>query len=141
MKGNVAKATTGRLSSEINVTPLVDVCLVLLIIFMLITPLLRKGDVLLPETNDPSTLPETQRQLTISVKRDGSILVQESRTKSEELLATLSGIHAAAPDRPIVVKGDRRLQYKSVREVMRLIRQAGFQRAVLVTEGAGRSAA
>lgn len=141
MTGSSLKTTTQRLSSEINVTPLVDVCLVLLIIFMLITPLLRNSDVLLPETNDPSTLPETQRQLTISVKQDGSIFVQETRTKSEELVAALSGLHAADPDRAVVVKGDRRLQYKNVREVMRLIRQAGFQRAVLVTESAGRSAA
>jgi biopolymer transport protein TolR len=132
---------TRTLSSEINVTPLVDVCLVLLIIFMVITPLLPKGDVLLPETNDPSTLPETPGQLTISVKRDGSIFVREARTRSEDLVATLSGIYAASPDRKVVAKGDRRLQYKRVREVMRLIREAGFQRAVLVTEGAVRSAA
>jgi len=120
---------------DINVTPLVDVCLVLLIIFMVVTPMLQKGvDVALPETIDPGKMPENQKQLTISVKLDGSVFVQQNWVTAENLPATLKEIHDGNPDKTVVVKGDKRLKYKDVRKVMRLINEAGFTRVGLVID-------
>jgi biopolymer transport protein TolR len=128
--------------SDINVTPLVDVCLVLLIIFMVVTPMLQKGvDVALPETVDPTKMPETQKQLTVSVKADGSVFVQQNWVQEEQIPQTLKEIHDQNPEKSVVVKGDRRLKYKDVRKVMRLINEAGFTRVGLVidkkTQGLG----
>jgi biopolymer transport protein TolR len=128
--------------SDINVTPLVDVCLVLLIIFMVVTPMLQKGvDVALPETVDPTKMPETQKQLTVSVKADGSVFVQQNYVQEEQIPQTLREIHDQNPEKTVVVKGDRRLKYKDVRKVMRLINEAGFTRVGLVidkkTQGLG----
>ena len=121
--------------SEINVTPLVDVCLVLLIIFMVVTPMLQKGvNVALPETPTPEKMPENQKQLTVSVKVDGSVYVSQNYVPDKELPGNFRQIHENNPDREVVVKGDKNLTYKDVRKVMRLINEAGFTRVGLVTE-------
>jgi biopolymer transport protein TolR len=126
--------TSSHIRSDINVTPLVDVCLVLLIIFMVVTPMLQKGvNVQVPETADPTKIPENQKQLTISIKSDGSVYVKENYVNDEKLPAVLADVHESSPDREVIVKGDRRLAYKRVREVMRVINEAGFTRVGLVT--------
>ena len=126
------------MQSDINVTPLVDVCLVLLIIFMVVTPMLQKGvDVALPETSDPEKMADTERDLVVSVKQDGNVFVKDKWITDENLEAVLKEQHDNNPDRNVVVKGDRRLKYKQVREVMRLINEAGFTRVGLVTEREG----
>jgi len=120
---------------DINVTPLVDVCLVLLIIFMVVTPMLQKGaDVQMRQTPDPGKMPENQKQVTVSVKQDGTVCVQQNWVTDENLPATLKELHDQNPDKSVVVKGDRRLKYKDVRKVMRLINEAGFTRVGLVVE-------
>jgi biopolymer transport protein TolR len=120
---------------DINVTPLVDVCLVLLIIFMVVTPMLQKGvDVALPETIDPAKMPENQKQLAVSVKRDGTVFVKDNWVTEDKLPATLKEIHDSNPDKTIIVKGDKRLKYKDVRKVMRIINEAGFTRVGLVMD-------
>src|SRR4051812_29180475 len=84
---------------EINVTPLVDVCLVLLIIFMVVTPMLQKGiAVTLPQTADPAKMPESQKEVTVSVKSDGSVFVQQNFVAPEGLPAMLKDIHEQNPD-------------------------------------------
>ncbi len=126
------------MQSDINVTPLVDVCLVLLIIFMVVTPMLQKGiDVALPETSQPEKMPDTERDLVVSVKQDGNVFVKDKWITDENLEVVLKEQHDNNPDRNVVVKGDRRLKYKRVREVMRLINEAGFTRVGLVTEREG----
>jgi biopolymer transport protein TolR len=130
--------------SAINVTPLVDVCLVLLIIFMVVTPMLQKGiDVALPETRQPDKMPEGSKQLTVSIKIDGSVFVNQNWVPDDRLAASLKEVHDQTPDKSVVVKGDRRLKYKRVREVMQLLNEAGFSRVGLVMDkvkGAGGAA-
>ncbi|HWM92880.1 MAG TPA: protein TolR [Thermoanaerobaculia bacterium] len=124
--------------SDINVTPLVDVCLVLLIIFMVVTPMLQKGvDVALPETARPEQMPENDKQLEVSVKADGSVFIGQNWVPENNLQAMLDEIHGQNPDREVVVKGDKRLKYKEVRRVMRLLNEAGFTRVGLITEREG----
>ena len=76
--------------SDINVTPLVDVCLVLLIIFMVVTPMLQKGvDVSLPETGNPEKMPEGQKQLTVSIKQNGEVWVGQELAAEATLLSSI----------------------------------------------------
>ena len=126
---------TADVKGDINVTPLVDVCLVLLIIFMVVTPMLQTGvDVLLPETGQPEKMPENQKQLAVSIKQDGTVFVQQNWVPDANLPAALQEIYSQTPDREIVVKADRRLKYRQVRSLMRLLNEAGFTRVGLVTE-------
>jgi biopolymer transport protein TolR len=120
--------------SEINVTPFVDVMLVLLIVFMVTAPLLTVGvTVDLPETRS-SPLPGQDEPLTVSVTRDGSVFLQESAIALEELGPRLQAITERSPDARIFVRGDRVIDYGRVMQVVGTIHAAGFTRVALVTE-------
>ena len=128
-------SSRGSVRSEINVTPLVDVCLVLLIIFMVVTPIIQAGvKVDLPRTAKPSSLPEKTSQLAISVAADGSVYVRSVRVADSDLGDVLAQIHTAEPDREVIVRGDRSLQYEKVCAVLAAVSRAGFSRVGLVTE-------
>jgi biopolymer transport protein ExbD len=113
--------------SEINVTPLVDVCLVLLIIFMVVTPMLMEGvPVQLPVTDNPDPMPEGAKNLELSIELNGNIHVENNWVPKEQVQARLQDIYTATPDKEIVIKADQRLQYREVRELMRMVNEAGF---------------
>lgn len=131
---NVSEKTAVR--SEINVTPLVDVCLVLLIIFMVVTPLLYKQtDVQLPKTPGPGEIPEAPRLVKVAILESGAIRVNGLPVPREQLASTLAQMFQA--DRPVVVEGDRRLPYGEVRGILELIQRAGFRQVGLIAERNG----
>ena len=104
--------------SDINVTPLVDVVLVLLIIFMVITPLLQRGKaVQLPRAKLVSELKQGDPIL-LSVTRDKKIFIDKNEVKKEKLADALTNEMAAMPGSPIMLKGDRDVDYKTIREVI-----------------------
>ena len=122
--------------SEINVTPMVDVMLVLLIIFMVSAPLLTVGvPIDLPQTQAKS-LDQDREPLTVSVKVDGEVFLQTSEIKVEELVPKLQAITQARGglDERIYVRGDRKVDYGTVMRVMGRLSAAGFRRVALVTE-------
>ena len=127
-----------RAMAEINVTPLVDVMLVLLIIFMVAAPLMTVGvPIDLPKTNASALNQETE-PLTISVNAEGRIFIQESEVPMEGLVAQLQAIlreqPQGAPERRIFVRGDKGINYGRVMEVMGTISAAGFTKVALLAE-------
>jgi biopolymer transport protein TolR len=122
--------------SEINVTPMVDVMLVLLIIFMVSAPLLTVGvPIDLPQTQAKS-LDQDQKPLTISVSVDGKVFLQNSEIPVADLVEKLTAVTTARGgfDERIYVRGDRKVDYGTVMRVMGRLSSAGFRRVALVTE-------
>ena len=122
--------------SEINVTPMVDVMLVLLIIFMVSAPLLTVGvPIDLPQTQAKS-LDQDKEPLTVTVNTKGEVFLQNSEIKIEELVPKLQAITQArgGNDERIYVRGDRKVEYGTVMRVMGRLSAAGFRRVALVTE-------
>jgi len=129
------KFTKAGLNSDINVTPLVDVCLVLLIIFMVVTPMLQKGvPINLPVTEDPEKTPDTDKQLQISVKADGSVYLGPNVVRKDQVQSELENIHSRTPDREIAVKGDKLVKYGDVLDVLRACREVGFNDVGLIAQ-------
>ncbi len=119
---------------EINVTPLVDVMLVLLIIFMVTAPLLTQGiDVDLPKS-DAADLSQNIEPLLLSIRADGTLYLQQRRTPRDQLVAKIRAIRRNKPDLPIYIRGDGRVPYARVAQVMGLLAQAGIDKVGLVTE-------
>jgi biopolymer transport protein TolR len=118
--------------SEINVTPLVDVCLVLLIIFMVVLPSMVNGvPVQLPETRNGAALDSSP--LTITVKTDSTVYVGAGVVHREALAAELRRAHAASPARGVAVRADKRVQYGEVVSVLDACRKAGWEDVKLVS--------
>jgi biopolymer transport protein TolR len=123
-----------RPMAEINVTPFVDVMLVLLIVFMVTAPLLTVGvPVDLPKTR-AQPLSQDREPLSVSVRRDGSIFLQNTRVSEDDLVPRLTAIAANGYDQRIFVRGDKAVDYGRVMEVMALISAAGFTHIGLVTD-------
>jgi len=148
MAGPLMKRGSGnryRPMAEINVTPFVDVMLVLLIIFMVAAPMMTSGvPVDLPRTT-AQPLNQEQEPLTISVDPQGRIFLQETEVPMENLVAQLQAIArnqqagaggGGAPERRIFVRGDRSISYGRVMEVMGTISAGGFTRVALLAEQA-----
>lgn len=119
--------------SEINVTPFVDVMLVLLIIFMVAAPLLVVGvPIDLPETS-AAALESEEEPITVSVTVEGQIFLQETEVSLAQLVTTLEAIASEGVDTRIFVRGDRGTDYGTIMQVMAQISSAGYQRLGLVT--------
>jgi biopolymer transport protein TolR len=132
---SLTKMSRAPLTSEINVTPLVDVCLVLLIIFMVVTPMLQKGvPINLPVTTEPEKTPDTEKQLQISVKGDNIVYLGPQAIRKEQLQSALEDIHQKTPDREIAVKGDRTVKYGEVLDVLKACREVGFNDVGLIAQ-------
>jgi biopolymer transport protein TolR len=120
--------------SEINVTPMVDVMLVLLVIFMVAAPLLTVGvPVDLPQTQAPA-ITEQKEPLVITINAKGDLFLQDSPVGADELVPRLQAITKNNPQADIYVRGDRAINYGRVMEVMGMVSAAGFSKVSLITE-------
>jgi biopolymer transport protein TolR len=123
-----------RPMAEINVTPFVDVMLVLLIVFMVTAPLLTVGvPVDLPKTK-AQALSQEREPLSVTIRRGGRIYLQNAPIAADELVPKLTAIAANGYDQRIYVRGDRSVDYGRVMEVMGLLSAAGFTHIGLVTD-------
>lgn len=124
-------------NSTINVTPMVDVMLVLLIIFMVITPMLQKGvSVDLAKTNNPSMMPDAEKEdaLLIAVTRDGKVYFISDQIAPDQLTNKIKDKLASRTDKRVYVRADARAKYGVVAEVVDNVRAAGVDQLGLLTE-------
>ena len=120
--------------SEINVTPFVDVMLVLLIIFMVTAPLLTVGvQVDLPETS-ADTLPEESEPLTLTINSKGEVFIQETKIEFNNLIKKILAVSNNRTDTRIYVRGDKTINYGRVLEVMGKLSGSGFTKVALISE-------
>jgi biopolymer transport protein TolR len=144
MAANVVSAASGGrhrrrrrgVMSEINVTPFVDVMLVLLIVFMVSAPLLTVGVPLDLPQSQAKSLDQDREPLTVSVNVQGQIFLQNSEIKVEDLVAKLKAVTDAhgGSDARIYVRGDKKVDYGTMMRVMGRLSAAGYHRVALVTE-------
>ena len=132
--GRLARGHDYRPMSEINVTPMVDVMLVLLIIFMVTAPLLTVGvPVDLPKTK-ASLIPGKDEPLVITIDGMGRVFLQETEIELEKLVPRLRAITANKENTRIFVRGDRSVFYGQIMEVMGTVNAAGFAKVALIVE-------
>jgi biopolymer transport protein ExbD len=127
----------GEVNSDINVTPMADVMLVLLIIFMVITPMLQKGQsVDLARTRNPVDMKEADRDdaVLVAVTRDGKFWLNQDRVNIDDLAAKVNDLLATRLEKTVFVKSDFRAKYGDVVQVIDGIRNAGVDRVGLLTE-------
>ena len=126
---------SGGLNSEINITPLADVMLVLLIIVMLIAPLLQKGvNVTMPEAANTEDKPENDEQTTLAVTADGRYYVDQVETSEIEMLNSINTALERKLERILLIKADQEAQYANVMNVLDRLQRAGIEDVGLITE-------
>ena len=126
---------SGGLNSEINITPLADVMLVLLIIVMLIAPLLQKGiNVTMPEAANTDDKPENDEQTTLAVTADGRYYVDQVETSEIEMLNSINTALERKLERILLIKADQEAQYANVMNVLDRLQRAGIEDVGLITE-------
>ena len=135
---SMAKREEGKkVNSNINVTPMVDVMLVLLIIFMVITPMLQKGvSVDLAKVNSPAAMPDADKEdaLIVAVMRDGKLFFGNDRVEADQLTQKIKDRLANRVDKRVYVRADARAKYGSVVEVVDNVRAAGVDDLGLLTD-------
>ena len=127
-----------RMQAAINITPLVDVVLVLLIIFMVMAPTMRKGpDVNLPNTAMPSQQGDERGRILVSIDETGGFWIDSQPVAAERFTEELIAAVSAVPDPKVVIRGDAKLHFREVKQAMLVIEQAGFRGVGLVAKHAG----
>ena len=127
----------GEVNADINVTPMADVMLVLLIIFMVITPMLQKGvNVELAKTHNPIDMTEADKEdsVLVAVARDGKFYLNQERVNIDDLAGKVTELIGARLDKTIFVKGDFRAKYGDIVKVVDNLRAAGVDKIGLLTE-------
>jgi len=133
-KFSKSNSRSRTLMSDINVTPFVDVMLVLLIVFMVTAPMLTVGvPVNLPDSNADS-LPDDKEPLTLTINSKGEIFIQKTKVGFSELIPKLLAIAKNRTDTRIYVRGDRNINYGRVMEVMGKLSGSGFSKVALISE-------
>jgi len=121
--------------AEINVTPMVDIMLVLLVIFIVTAPLLTTGvNVKLPKTKATKSLPQDNKALTLYVEANGRLTLNDSQVDAETLTARLAAVREANPEIRIYVKGDADVPYGTMMQAMASVTAAGVTQVAFVTE-------
>jgi biopolymer transport protein TolR len=135
-RGRRSTRTSGGFN-DINITPFVDVMLVLLIIFMVAAPMMTTGvTVNLPKTQ-ASAVPGNDEPVNVTIKADGSVYIQNTQTTVEKLGATLKGVAKEKTDTRIFVRGDTSIDYGQVMKVVGAINSAGYTKVALLTDMSG----
>jgi biopolymer transport protein TolR len=124
----------GQFASQINVTPLVDVMLVLLVIFMVTAPMIQQGvEVNVPRVKS-SALPGKEEQFVVSITRNQEVYLNDTRLGLDQLTEKLQAIAVARPDREVFVRADEEVPYGQVIKTMAAIKAAGIENVGMVTE-------
>ena len=125
----------GSLKADINVTPLVDVMLVLLIIMMLITPMLQQGVAMrLPQASNTVDKPTTQDNTTVAVGKDGSMYVNAKQVSEADMASKVTEALESKKEKVVFIKADEEALYSSVMAAMDQLHQAGVEDIALITE-------
>jgi biopolymer transport protein TolR len=128
----------GKMQATINITPLVDVVLVLLIIFMVMAPEMRKGpDVNLPNTTKPNSQGDERGRILVSIDEAGGLWINDRAVDAEHLGEALNAAVGVETDPRVVIRGDAKLNFLQVRQAMLAIELAGFRGVGLIAKRAG----
>lgn len=130
------RGSKSNVTSDINVTPFVDICLVLLIIFMVVTPMLQEGvQVNLPFARNTAKTPDDEDvAIIVALKNDRVVYIQKKPIARDQYLAEMAEIYDRMPEKKILIKADKAMTYGDVRSVMIETNEAGFSEVSLVTE-------
>jgi biopolymer transport protein TolR len=127
-----------KMQAAINITPLVDVVLVLLIIFMVMAPQMRKGpDVNVPNTTKPNSQGDERGRILVSIDEAGALWINDRSVAPEHFGEALNAAVGAEPNPKIVIRGDAKLNFGEVRQAMLAIEQAGFRGVGLIAKRSG----
>jgi biopolymer transport protein TolR len=133
--GRRGRRNNYRKMSDINVTPFVDVMLVLLIVFMVAAPLLTAGvPVDLPKSQAKQISDEDNKPIEVSVTAEGKIFVGETEVERDRLISLLSSMTNNDPERRVFIRGDQKLAYGQVMEVIGAINKGGFRKVALISD-------
>ena len=123
---------------QINITPLLDLTFMLLIVFMITTPLMENGIDVTPPTMNADKLPTEKTMRSLTITKNGTLTYEKQPITPKELLATLKTLQASTPDAVLLLRADGSRSYSEVIEVMKTIRESGFKNVQLVTLSDGR---
>ena len=127
-----------KMQSSINVTPLVEVVLVLLIIFMVMAPQMRKGpDVNLPNTTKPAGQGDERGRILVSIDETGKLWIDDKPVEAEHFGDALRAAVGSETDPKVVIRGDAKLNFREVRQAMLAIEESGFRGVGLIAKPAG----